>query len=97
MQRIQKAKRGELTVSETNEVLELLKKRAQIAKLEEGEAEVVKTGEQTEKPAAREAGHGQDVAQSNKEKEDAKQDRETMKQMLKEVRELIQALKAEKQ
>ncbi len=97
LQRIEKAKRGELSLSEAKDVLELLKTRAQIAKLEEGAAEVVKTGEQTEKPAAREAGHGQDLAQSNKEKEDAQQDRETIKQMLKEVRELIQALKAEKQ
>ena len=96
-QRIEKAKRGELGVSATNEVLELLKTRAQIAKLEEGEAEVVKAREQTKKPGAGEAGHGQDVAQSNKEKEDAKQDRETMKELLKEVRELIQAVKADKQ
>ncbi len=41
LQRTEKAKRGELGLSETKEVLELLKTRAQIAKLEEGEAEVV--------------------------------------------------------
>jgi hypothetical protein len=96
-QRIEKAKRGELGLSATNEVLGLLKIRAQIAKLEEGEAEVVKTREQTETPGAGEARHGQDVAQSNKEREDAKQDRETMKELLKEVQELIQVVKADKQ
>jgi hypothetical protein len=41
LQRTEKAKRGELSLLEAKEVLELLKTRAQIAKLEEGETEVV--------------------------------------------------------
>ena len=97
LQRIEKAKRGELGLSETNEVLQLLKTRAQIAKLEEGDGEALKTRAQTKKPGAEEAGHGQDVAQSNKEKEDARLDRETMKELLKEVREMIQVVKGEQQ
>ncbi len=80
LQKAKKAKRGELSLSETKELLELLKTREQIMKLEAGEAE-----------------HGQDVAQSNKEKEEARQDRETMKQLLNEMRELVKDLKADKQ
>ena len=80
LQKAKKAKRGELSLSETKELLELLKTRDQIMKLEAGEAD-----------------RGHDVGQSNKDKEEAKQDRESMKLLLKEMRELMQVLKAEKQ
>ena len=79
LQKVEKAERGELSVSEMQELLEILKTREQIMKLSGGEG-----------------GHRKDVAQSNKENDEAKQDRETMKQLLTEMRELIQVLKAER-
>ena len=80
LQRAKKAKRGELSTSEAKDLLELLKTREQIMKLESGET-----------------GPGHEPAQSNKEKEDARQDRESMKQLMNEMRELIQVIKTDKQ
>ena len=59
--------------------------------------ELLKTREQIMKLEAGEAGHGQAVAQSNKEKDEAKEERESTKQLLKDLRELMQLLKAERQ
>jgi RNA polymerase sigma factor (sigma-70 family) len=79
LQRAGKAERGELSLLEMQDLVELFKTRDQIIKLAGG------------------GGHGLDVDQSNKEKEELKQNRELTEQLLKEMRELVQLLKAEKQ
>jgi RNA polymerase sigma factor (sigma-70 family) len=79
LQRAEKAERGELSLSETKELTELLKARETIMKLTS---------------AAREKMH--DATGSNEQNEDAKQTREQMNLVLKEIRELIEILKAEK-
>jgi RNA polymerase sigma factor (sigma-70 family) len=80
MQKAEKADRGELSLTEMKDLIEVFKTRDQIKKLAAGKGEI-----------------GHNVAQADRAKEEAKQDRESMKQLLKEMRELMQVLKAERQ
>jgi RNA polymerase sigma factor (sigma-70 family) len=80
MQEVEKAERGELSLTEMKALIEVFKTRDQIKKLAAGKGE-----------------SGDGVAQADKEKEKAKQNRDKMDQLLKEMRELMQVLKAEKQ
>ena len=80
LQKAEKAERGEMSLSEMKNLIELFKTREQIMKLSSGQSE-----------------EKHEEAASNKQHEEAKQDREQMNLLLKEMRELIALLKSERQ
>jgi RNA polymerase sigma factor (sigma-70 family) len=100
LQRTGKAERGELTSAEMNELLELLKTRQEVMKLsgaiepdprpDDGGAVRMHATRADERPKS-------DAAGEKKESADAKEQREQMNLLLKEMRSLIEVLKADKQ
>jgi hypothetical protein len=80
LQKAAKAERGELSLAEMKELIELFKIREQVMRLAAGREE---------------AKHG--APDANRESDESRQLREQMDLLLKEMRELIELLKAEKQ
>jgi len=80
LQQAARAERGELSLAEMKELIELFKTRNQVMRLASGE---------------REPKH--DAAEAKQTSDETKQHREQMDLLLKEMRELIEILKAEKQ
>ena len=101
--RAEKAERGELSLTEMKDLVELVKTRAEVRKLAEADG-----GGQFDTSVGRSAlvvhslgradgAPPRDVPIEKKEPDDARADREQMSLLLKEIRELIKVMKAEKQ
>jgi hypothetical protein len=101
--RAERAERGELSLTEMKDLIELFKIRAEFGKLAEADGEgpynkrVGGSALEVQAPVPAERAPPRDVPVEKKDPDDAGPDRKQMSLLLKEIRELIKGLKAEKQ